>query len=424
MIKFINKFIKRTNNLNYVSKKIIDLSKNTPVKKIFNSINNFSANSEIRYVGGCIRKIIKGEIVDDIDLATNLNPKQVCDALKGDNINFYETGIEYGTITAVIEDYNFEITSLREDLETDGRHAKVKFSTDWKKDASRRDFTINAIYSDIDGNLFDPFNGKNDLENNVIKFIGDPEQRIKEDYLRILRYLRFYLSYSNYKHEFETSKILKRNIVGISNLSKERLLGELKKFLKLNILTKLSRDKFSLELFKIIFPQIKNLKIFLNPNKFIKDKFEKSDFIFLLSTMIIDGTDNADYFLYKFNISKKDQKRIKIIDNFYKEKISSKSFSEKNLNKIFYYKGIQSLIDILSFRIFVSKKIDKKLVKFIEQFQSKDLPSMPINAKFLIEKYQIPEGKDLGTKLKNIEEEWVNNNFKLSQNQIDKIINR
>ena len=424
MIKFINKFIKRTNNLNYVSKKIIDLSKNTPVKKIFNSINNFSANSEIRYVGGCIRKIIKGEIVDDIDLATNLNPKQVCDALKGDNINFYETGIEYGTITAVIEDYNFEITSLREDLETDGRHAKVKFSTDWKKDASRRDFTINAIYSDIDGNLFDPFNGKNDLENNVIKFIGDPEQRIKEDYLRILRYLRFYLSYSNYKHEFEISKILKRNIVGISNLSKERLLGELKKFLKLNVLTKLSKDKFSVELFKIIFPQIKNLKIFSNPNKFIKDKVEKSDFIFLLSTMIIDGTDNADYFLYKFNISKKDQKRIKIIDNFYKEKISSKSFSEKNLNKIFYYKGIQSLIDILSFRIFVSRKIDKKLVKFIEQFQSKDLPSMPINAKFLIEKYQIPEGKDLGTKLKNIEEEWVNNNFKLSQNQIDKIVNR
>ena len=424
MIKFLNKFIKRTNNLNYVSKKIIDLSKNTPVKKIFNSINNFSANSEIRYVGGCIRKIIKGEIVDDIDLATNLNPQQVCDALKDNNINFYETGIEYGTITAVIEDYNYEITSLREDLETDGRHAQVKFSTDWKKDASRRDFTINAIYSDIDGNLFDPFNGKNDLENNVIKFIGDPEQRIKEDYLRILRYLRFYLSYSNHKHEFETSKILKRNIVGISNLSKERLLGELKKFLKLNVLTKLSKDKFSVELFKIIFPQIKNLNIFSNPNKFIKDKVEKSDFIFLLSTMIIDGTDNVDYFLYKFNISKKDQKRIKIIDNFYKEKISSKSFSEKNLNKIFYYKGIQSLIDILSFRIFVSRKIDKKLVKFIEQFQSKDLPSMPINAKFLIDKYQIPEGKDLGTKLKNIEEEWVNNNFKLSQKQIDKIVNR
>ena len=198
MISFLNKFFKRNYNLNHVSKKIIDLSKNTPVKKIFNSINNFSSDSEIRYVGGCIRKIIKGEIVDDIDLATNLNPKQVCEVLKQNNINFNETGIEHGTITAVINNYNFEITSLREDVETDGRHAQVKFSTDWKKDASRRDFTINCIYADIDGNLFDPYNGKDDLEKGVIKFIGDPEQRIKEDYLRILRYFRFYLNYSNY----------------------------------------------------------------------------------------------------------------------------------------------------------------------------------------------------------------------------------
>ena len=94
----------------------------------------------------------------------------------------------------------------------------------------------------------------------IIKFIGNPEQRIKEDYLRILRYLRFYLSYSNYKHELETSKLIKKNIVGISNLSKERLLDELKKFFKPKILTKLSKDKLSLELFEIIFPQLRNFK--------------------------------------------------------------------------------------------------------------------------------------------------------------------
>ena len=99
--------------------------------------------------------------------------------------------------------YKFEITSLREDISTDGRHAKVKFSKDWKKDASRRDFTINSIYSDGEGNLFDPFNGKKDLENGLIKFIGDPDKRIKEDYLRILRYLRFFLNYSKQKHNLE-----------------------------------------------------------------------------------------------------------------------------------------------------------------------------------------------------------------------------
>ena len=223
MINFLNKLINKTSNLDYVVKSIKALSEDSPVKKIFESINNFSQSSEVRYVGGCIRKIIQKEIVDDIDLATNLNPQQVCEALKKNEIKFFETGIEYGTITAVLDNYKFEITSLREDIKTDGRHAEVKFTNDWKKDASRRDFTINSIYSDIKGNIFDPFNGKKDLENGVIRFIGDTEQRIKEDYLRILRYLRFYLGYSKHKHELKTSKLIKKNIAGISNLSKERL---------------------------------------------------------------------------------------------------------------------------------------------------------------------------------------------------------
>ena len=423
MINFLDTIIKRTNNLNYIAKGIKDLSNSTPVKKIFESINNFSTNSEIRYVGGCIRKIIRKESVDDIDLATNLNPHQVCEALKRNNIDYFETGIEHGTITAVINQHNFEITSLREDVKSDGRHAEVKFSTDWKKDASRRDFSINSIYSDEEGNLFDPFNGKEDLKNGIIEFIGEPEQRIQEDYLRILRYFRFFLIYSNHKHDLKTSKLIKKNISGISNLSKERLMDELKKYLKSNLLTKLSRDKFSLEIFKIIFPELKNIKIFSNPNKFAQIKIKEVDFIFLLSLLIIDNGDNLDYFIYKFNISKKDQKRLKVIDNFYKGQITSKSFSEKNLNKIFYYQGKQSVIDIVSYKLFYSKKVDQNLLNLIDQFKSRVLPVMPINAKFLIEKYEITEGKDLGIKLKNIEKEWVDNNFKLTEGQINKIVN-
>ena len=424
MIKFFDKFFKRTNNLDYIAQDFKDLFKHIPAKKIFNSINKFSLNSEIRYVGGCVRKIIKKENVDDIDLATNLNPHQVCEALKKNNISFYKTGIEHGTITAVIEDYRFEITSLREDIGTDGRHAEVKFSTDWKKDALRRDFSINAIYSDSEGNLFDPFNGKEDLENGLVKFIGNPEQRIKEDYLRILRYLRFFLNYSNYKHDTQTLKIIKKNLGGISNLSKDRLLDELKKYVKSHLLTKLSKDKLSVDLFKIIFPEIKNIKFFSNPNTFAKDKIKEADFIFLLSLLIIDGSDNADYFIYKFNISKKDQRRIKIIDNFYNEKITATSFSEKNLNKFFYFYGKEGVIDILSYRLFSLKKVDKKLLNFINLFKSKVLPTMPVSAKVLMEKYDIPESKILGNKLKVIEEEWVNNNFQLSEKQINEIINR
>ncbi len=179
MKSFLDKIFFRSNNLDYISKNIKDLTKNTPVNKIFEAVNSYSSESEIRYVGGCIRKIINKEKVDDIDLATNLEPKQVCDALKKKDIDFYETGIEHGTITALIDGYKFEITSLREDVFTDGRHAKVKFSKNWKVDASRRDFTINSIYSDKDGNLFDPYDGKNDLENTKNKLKLEIE-KVKE----------------------------------------------------------------------------------------------------------------------------------------------------------------------------------------------------------------------------------------------------
>jgi poly(A) polymerase len=424
MKNFLDKIFLRSNNLGYISQNIKDLSTKTPANKIFEAINSYSSMSEIRYVGGCVRKIINKEKVDDIDLATNLEPKRICEALKKNNINYYETGIEHGTITAIIDDYRFEITTLREDVQTDGRHAKVKFSKDWKADASRRDFTINSIYSDRVGNLFDPFNGKEDLENGNINFIGDAEKRVKEDYLRILRYVRFFLNYSKQEHKPEIIRKLKMNIGGVSKLSKERLLDELKKIINLKTLEKLTKDKFSLELITIVFPELQNVNIFSKLKLKTVNFVEKIDFIFLLSLMIINETDNADYFLYKFNISKKDQKRIKIIDNFYKDKIRSTTFLEKNMNKIFYYYGKEAVIDIINFRIFKVQNLDIKLSKLIEQFRDKTIPTMPISADVIMAKYKIPEGKILGDKLKMIEEEWVHNNFKISAKQIENIIKR
>ncbi len=423
MKSFLDIILFRSNNLDYISRNIKDLTKNTPANKIFHAINSHSSESEARYVGGCIRKIINKEKVDDIDLATNLNPQQVCEVLKKNNINYYETGIEHGTITALIDGYKFEITSLREDISTDGRHAKVQFSKDWKKDASRRDFTINSIYSDLEGNLFDPFDGKKDLENGLINFIGKSDIRIKEDYLRILRYLRFFTNYSKHPHDPELIRKIKINIGGISNLSRERLLDELKKISQLETLERMAKNKNSLELIQTIFPELKNIKIFSRLNSDKKKILYGVDFIFILSLMVIDETDNIDYFFYKFNISKKDQKRIKNIDNFFKEKIKSKKFSENNLNRIFYYEGKQAVNDILNFQIVKSKKNEENFTELIDHYKDKKIPKMPISADFLMKKFNIEEGKLLGSKLKVIENEWVKNNFKISDDQINYIIN-
>ena len=422
MRTFLDKIFFRSNNLNYLSNKIKNLTNNTPVRKIFEAINEYSEESEIRYVGGCVRKIINNEKVDDIDLATNLLPEQVCEILKKKEINYYESGIDHGTITALIDNYKFEITTLRKDVSTDGRHAKVEFTNNWKDDASRRDFTINAIYSDAEGNLFDPYNGKKDLEEGCINFIGDVNKRIQEDYLRILRYIRFFLNYSKQPHNSEILRKLKINIGGVSKLSKERLLDELKKIFKLDTLEKLINEKLSLELILIIFPELKNYNLFNKLNSEKKNVLREVDFIFLLSLMIIDNSDNVDYFLYKYNLSKKDQKRIKIIDSFFKDKFNLKKFTQYNFNEYFYYEGNQAVLDVLRFKVIKSKKIDKSLIELIEYYKNKPIPKMPIGAELLMQKYKIPEGKQLGVKLKKIEVEWVKNNFTISDKQVENII--
>jgi tRNA nucleotidyltransferase/poly(A) polymerase len=423
MNNLFNKIFFKSHNLNYINLGIRNIKKETKIEKIFNAINSFSEDSEIRYIGGCVRKIINKEKVDDIDLAVNLDPEDVCKALKDKKIKYYKSGIEHGTITALIDNIKFEITSLRKDLDTDGRHARVKFSKNWKEDASRRDFTINSIYADIDGNLFDPFDGKKDLESGKVLFIGYPETRIKEDYLRILRYVRFFLNYSKNKHNPQTIKIIKKNLSGVYNISSERLLDEFKKLLRSKGFFNLTKDKECLEIINLIFPQLKNISIFSKLNDIAKNNIDKVDFIFLLSLLIIDGTDNVDYFIYKFNISKKDQKRILFINNFYSQKINSKTFSEKNLKKIFYFYGKEALMDIFYFKIFKSDKPDIRLLKIVESMKDKKPPIMPLRAITLMTKYNIPEGKTLGYKLKMIEELWVENNFKISEKEVLKIIN-
>ena len=399
-----------------------DLRNEKSTSLLFSAIEDYSENSEIRYVGGCIRKILNDEIIDDIDFAVNLRPNECIDALKKHNIKYYETGIEHGTITAIIGNNKYEITSLRKDVITDGRHAKVEFSDNWFEDASRRDFSINSIYADIDGNLYDPFNGKKDLELGKVEFIGDIEKRIKEDYLRILRYIRFFLNYSKQEHSNKVKKIIKQNISGISNISSERLLVELKKIILSKYFLKLFKDPFCEEIIRLIFPQFKNFEIFKKLNNFAKKNLKEVDYIFLICLMIVDDSDNVDYFLFKFNISNVEKKRILFLKKFYDQKSNKDFFSEKNLWKILYYNGKQSLSDLLHFEIFKTKKINKKLIKLMDFFEDKEVPIFPIKAKNLMEKYNISEGKLLGIKLKKIEEKWIDNNFEVSEKEVVQVL--
>lgn len=186
---------------------------------------------EARIVGGAVRNTLMGADVGDIDIATTHLPHDVMTLARAAGFKVVPTGIDHGTVTVVVEGQPFEVTTLRTDLETDGRHATVAFGKDWKADAQRRDFTINALYVTADGRVIDYVGGLSDIENKVLRFIGDPEQRIREDYLRILRFFRFFAWYGAGRPETEGLKACARLKDGLGQLSSERVWAELKKLL-------------------------------------------------------------------------------------------------------------------------------------------------------------------------------------------------
>ena len=403
-------------------KNLDDLKYFNTAKQIFICFQN--QNYKLKLVGGCVRKLITEEKIDDMDIAINIEPEKIKKVLVEQKIKFVETGITHGTITVLINDFKFEITSLRKDLSTDGRHAKVEFTSNWEQDAQRRDFTINAIYSDISGEVYDPLNGIEDLKNGIIKFIGDPNQRIQEDYLRILRYLRFYTQYNKNKfHDEITIKAIKRNLDGLAKISRERILGELFKMMKLNNFSKLFEDEFCRFIILSILPQLRNYNRIKILNK-ISYKIKKQiDKILLLSILIVDETDNCNFFLYKYQLSNEDKKRILFIKNSFKNYSKQYLYSKKNLLKLTYLSDKSSVIELLIFLIFVNPKKISNIENLIDYIKEKTIPEFPINAKFLKEEFNFLEGKQLGDALKKLEKQWIDDGFKIDKGNVKSLLN-
>ena len=402
----------RSNSIILSVKNLDDFKYFNVAKELFDILKKRYKNCEIKFIGGTVRKLITGEKIDDIDIAINLDPQKIKEVLISKKIKFIETGVSHGTITVIIKNFKFEITSLRKDVNTDGRHAEVEFISDWEEDAKRRDFTFNAIYADIRGEVYDPIGGFNDLRNGIIKFIGDPDQRIQEDYIRILRYLRFYVQYgSNNLHHENTVKAIKKNLEGLTKISKERIIDELFKMMKLNNFNKLFEDDFCKFIFLSIFPQLRNFNRIKNFNKIINKTNSKVDKILMLSILLIDDSDSCDYFLYKYKLSNDNKKRILFIKDNLNSSFKKEFFSKNNLLKLIYLFDKFFVLDLLIFLFFVHPKKINKIENLISYIKETDKPKFPINAKFLKEEFNLIEGKELGDLLKKIEKKWIDNNF-------------
>ena len=184
-------------------------------------------NGQVRLVGGCIRDYLLRKPIHDWDMTTPLTPDMVEDSLKKAGIDFISIGKKYGTITAKIDGAPYEITTLRKEEKHDGRHAEMVWTTSYKTDALRRDFTINALSADVKNKIFDYTTGRSDLAQSLVRFIGDPEKRIQEDYLRILRYFRFWSAISTLDLDTKVLQACKRHKKGLEILSTDRVRDEL-----------------------------------------------------------------------------------------------------------------------------------------------------------------------------------------------------
>ena len=203
-----------------------------PTRRVMAALEARGGPGAARFVGGCVRNALMGRKVEDVDIATPLTPEAVTDALQAAGIKAVPTGVEHGTVTAVADKTPFEITTLRRDVETDGRRAVVAFTDDWAEDARRRDFRLNAIYADAQGRLYDPTGaGVADARAGRIVFVGDAETRIREDYLRILRFFRFHAWYGRGEPDAEGLETCARLKDGVRSLSAERVAKELLKLL-------------------------------------------------------------------------------------------------------------------------------------------------------------------------------------------------
>ena len=201
----------------------------TPTQRLLAALA--TAGIEVRFVGGCVRDALLGIETGDIDVATPARPEAVMAALKAASIKALPTGLAHGTVTAVLPPRIFEITTLRRDVETDGRHAVVAFGADWAEDAARRDFTINALYLAPDGTLFDPVGGEADLAARRMRFVGDPATRIAEDVLRVLRYYRFEARFGSGKGDEAARAACRAAARQLPALSAERVWRELSRLI-------------------------------------------------------------------------------------------------------------------------------------------------------------------------------------------------
>lgn len=369
--------------------------------KLMRVLGGYETAPEALFVGGCVRNTLLGKPVSDIDIATIHHPLQVIEKLKAAGLRYAPTGLEHGTVTAIVDDATFEITTLRKDIDTDGRHAVIAFTTEWKVDAYRRDFTINTLLASPEGAVFDPTaQGLADIEAQRVVFVGEPAERIAEDFLRIFRFFRFYAQYGQGAPDAAALKACGALAHNIPSLSKERITQEFLKIMSVadpssviklmvvNGVTPCLEKTFNEEVLK----SLCDLQV----------RHEAKD---VMARLLAVGGMKPNYFedgLILSNAQKKHLETLALGLELLKRP------TKKKLRELIYRIGNQMAVQ--TYLLKLVQKNDLPNLELLDIARYWQAPEFPIKATQLMDA-GIAQGPMLGKELKKLEDKWIAKDF-------------
>jgi poly(A) polymerase len=376
------------------------------VTALMTALNN-EAQPQALFVGGCVRNAVLDVAVTDIDIATRHTPDKVNEILKKAGFKVIPTGIDHGTVTAVKDEQSFEITTLRKDIETDGRHATVAYSQSWLEDAQRRDFTMNTLLADSDGALYDPLGqGLEDLKARRVVFVGQAAQRISEDHLRILRFFRFHALYGEGQADEEALKACAHAAAQVPNLSKERITQEMFKILsgetpaqtlelmfEHGVLSTLNNPEYDADLMTHLCTFQNRYGIaFISARLLALVGFKAENMAEMETLLLIP------------KVFRKDMQAIQRI-------LALPDMNNDHAIKVAIYKhGRVATAQSLMIEVAQDRVMNGYAPKALELIQKWDIPNFPISGNDLM-KQGIKPGPELGAKLGALEEEWIESGF-------------
>ncbi|MEK1888544.1 MAG: CCA tRNA nucleotidyltransferase [Phyllobacterium sp.] len=379
-----------------------------------------------RVVGGAIRNTLLAQPVSDIDIATTCLPEKTL--LRAGNAGFkaVPTGIDHGTITVVARGRPYEVTTLRADVETDGRHAEVAFGKDWQVDAERRDFTINALYVEADGTIIDLVGGLSDVESRTLRFMGDPGERIREDYLRILRFFRFFAWYGKGRPESEGLKACARLKTGLSKLSAERVWSELKKLLGAPDPSRALLWMRQSGVLTAVLPETEKWGIDAIHGLVQTEHALRweADPLLRLASMVPPNADRLAELASRLKLSNQERDRLEAFANAVPPQAE---ISELGFAKRLYRSDRQGMQDRLRLAL-ASARADAAsndgamlraghLSRLLDYLKAYERPRFPLSGGDLVAA-GLPKGPDVGKVQRALEDEWIESGFTLKRDQL------